>query len=436
VLRREPADPDGIALEGALDALAGDYAKAAPLLESARKANPSSPVANFYLGVVWQATGQTDRARQAFGDCVQENDKFVAAYVHLGQIALESRDARLGASYARKILTVDSGSLDGYLLLAQADMMSGDLRAAGRILAAGEKLPHAPLPLVEVGLRYEVLRGNFTAADTAFRRALAGTSDPARLAASYAAALSAKGQTIRAIRTVEAALAVRPHDAPLHLLLARLDDRAGRLRRAQREAHLAISSPAAEGLARDLLGEIDEQEGHAKDAAAEYAAAIRARPHDPSGYLLAGDLLMRQDRYREADREFSAARIVSPGSDPVKLALAYCWAQLGANLDQALGLAQQLKSRYPENPEVADTLGWIYFRKGIYPLAVEQLQFAARRAPANAVIEFHLGVALVADGDAAAGKAALLRALWLHLPARESSAARAALGESRQAANR
>ena len=433
VLRRDPADPDGIALEGALDALAGDNAKAEPLLESARKANPSSLVANYYLGLVWQATGQTDRARQAFGDCVQENGKFVAAYVHLGQIALESGDAKLGASYARKILAVDSGSLDGYLLLAQADMMSGDLAGAGRILSAGEKLPHPPLPLVEVALRYDVLRRNFTAADAAFRRELAATSDPAPLAASYAAALAASGQPNRAIRPVETAIAARPRDASLHLLLARLDYQTGHLAGAQREARVALSGGATAGLARELLGEIAGREGHAKEAADEYGAAIRAMPGDPSGYLLAGDMMMRQGRYREAEREFGAARIVSPGSDPVNLALAYCWAQLGANLDQALGLAQQLKSRYPENPQVADTLGWIYFRKGIYPLAIEQLQFAARRAPADAAIEFHLGLALVADGDRAAGKAALLRALKLHLTARESAAARGALGESRQA---
>ena len=436
VLRRDPNDPDGIAIQGALDAIRGNYAQAAPLLESARKANPSSLVANFYLGVVWQATGQTDRAKQAFGDCVQENGKFIQAYVHLGQIALESHDARLGASYARKIFSINPGSLDGDLLLAQADMMSGELASAGRILAAGEKLRHPPQALNEVALRYDVLRKDFPAADAAFRRALAQSPDPASLAAWYASTLAAGGHTARAIRPVQAALAAAPHDASLLLLLARLDYNAGHLSRAQSEARLALAQNAAQAPAHELLGEIDERDGRQTQAAAEYAAAIRANPRDAGGYLLAGDLLMRQGRYAEAERDFSAARVASPGSGPVNLALAHCWAERGTNLDRALGLAQQLKSRYPENPQVADTLGWIYFRKGIYPLALEQLQFAAHLLPASAAVEFHLGMALLAAGQRLEGRAALDRAISRKLSARDAAVARAALGTTKQAENR
>jgi Flp pilus assembly protein TadD len=69
----------------------------------------------------------------------------------------------------------------------------------------------------------------------------------------------------------------------------------------------------------------------------------------------------------------------------------------GGNLDVALSMAQLARKELPDSPGVADTLGWIYFRKGVYPLAVSTLQEALKlqdrnRMPDNPDIHFHLGM--------------------------------------------
>jgi tetratricopeptide (TPR) repeat protein len=56
--------------------------------------------------------------------------------------------------------------------------------------------------------------------------------------------------------------------------------------------------------------------------------------------------------------------------------------------DEVLRLGQRALELAPENPGIQDTLGWIYYRKGIYGLAAEHLKTAAKRDP-TALREFH-----------------------------------------------
>ncbi|MDE3135011.1 MAG: tetratricopeptide repeat protein [Acidobacteriota bacterium] len=435
VLLRDPSDPDARALLGALEYLQGDYSQAGATLEAALKENPGSILANFYLGLTWLATGQTDRAKGAFGECVEANGKFLGAYVRLGQIALDSGDWRLGAEYARKVLAINPGAVDGYLLLAQADVMHGDLNGAGQIIDVGEKIENEPRAFREVAVRYDIARKNFPAADREFSQVMDGAPDPAPLVEWYASALASAGQVPRAIASVQESLASSPTNPALLELLARLYFNTGQYAKAEASVRQSLAESPIRSTAHELLGEILERRGENDRAASEYAAAIQNDPASVAGYLLAGNMAMREGRYEQAESYFDSGRLASPNSDAIKLALARCWAERGANLDQALALAQALKSRFPENPQVADTLGWIYHEKGIHPLAVEQLESAAHALPRDGLVEYHLGMELLATGRKRTARERLALALNLGLTASEKAAALKALPSMEDAQN-
>ena len=54
-------------------------------------------------------------------------------------------------------------------------------------------------------------------------------------------------------------------------------------------------------------------------------------------------------------------------------------------------LARKAKEQVPESPEMLDTLGWLYYRKGLYDLAAKELEQALAKADWPA-IQFHLGL--------------------------------------------
>jgi Flp pilus assembly protein TadD len=55
----------------------------------------------------------------------------------------------------------------------------------------------------------------------------------------------------------------------------------------------------------------------------------------------------------------------------------------------------------PENPSIADTLGWILLQKGNIPEALDLLRNAHEGSPGNPEVTYHYGAALARNGDTA-----------------------------------
>jgi tetratricopeptide (TPR) repeat protein len=96
-------------------------------------------------------------------------------------------------------------------------------------------------------------------------------------------------------------------------------------------------------------------------------------------------------------------------------------------LDKAHDLAQKARQLAPTNPQNADTLGWILYKKRQYSWALSLLQEAADKMPAEAEIQYHLGLIHYMMGVEAPARDSLQRALQLDATAGWAPAARQAL---------
>ena len=109
--------------------------------------------------------------------------------------------------------------------------------------------------------------------------------------------------------------------------------------------------------------------------------------------------------------------------------LAWNYAEYGSNLTTALAYARTAQEAEPNNPEVADTLGWIYFRTKDYIKAVDLLKQSAEKIPDNPVVRYHLGMACYKKGDVPCAKEALQQALRLSREFPEAEEAKQTLVE-------
>ena len=55
----------------------------------------------------------------------------------------------------------------------------------------------------------------------------------------------------------------------------------------------------------------------------------------------------------------------------------------GGDLGEAMRLALVAKEQYPDDPYIADTLGWIHYKRQSYGLALSQFVQAATGLPEN-----------------------------------------------------
>ena len=80
------------------------------------------------------------------------------------------------------------------------------------------------------------------------------------------------------------------------------------------------------------------------------------------------------------------------------------------NPDEALKYAQQAGELAPDNAAVQDTLGWAYYRKGIYDTALRYLKTAVEKE-GTARRKYHLAMAYFKVGDQELGRKTLKAAL-------------------------
>jgi tetratricopeptide (TPR) repeat protein len=71
--------------------------------------------------------------------------------------------------------------------------------------------------------------------------------------------------------------------------------------------------------------------------------------------------------------------------------LGYTYADLGQNLDEAEQLIKTALKYKPDDGYITDSLGWVYFKKGLFKKALAILQKAVNLVPDDPVILEHLG---------------------------------------------
>ena len=93
-------------------------------------------------------------------------------------------------------------------------------------------------------------------------------------------------------------------------------------------------------------------------------------------------------------------------------------------------MTQRAVRAEPTNPSFLDSLGWVYFRLGKLKEAERYLSDAARRNPASATIQEHIGDLFQQLGNAEKAKAAWQKALSLATEPADSTRIKAKLNTS------
>ena len=93
--------------------------------------------------------------------------------------------------------------------------------------------------------------------------------------------------------------------------------------------------------------------------------------------------------------------------------LAYILSENEGDLERALQLAEAARAAAPEDPRIADTLGWILYKRGDHQRAVGLLKESVTKLPENAEVQYHLGMTHYQLTDHQSARVALNKALDL-----------------------
>ena len=166
--------------------------------------------------------------------------------------------------------------------------------------------------------------------------------------------------------------------------------------------------PPYYALARIYLA--DKQQQKAID---QYTEILEKNPKQAGPHMLLGTIYDLQKQYDMSEKHYRAALDINPQFAPAANNLAYLIASREGDIDEALKFAQVANEKLPDDPSVMDTLGWIYYKKGLYGNAIQELSDSLEKVPDNPIVHYHLGAALFQYGDKAQAKSVLEKALSL-----------------------
>ena len=126
--------------------------------------------------------------------------------------------------------------------------------------------------------------------------------------------------------------------------------------------------------------------------------------------------------------EYQRVLTLNPGAVAAANNLAWIYVAGNRKLDEALQLAQGVYQQLPDDPNVNDTLGWVYYQKKMAGQAIPYLETSVRKVPNEPTFQFHLGMASVQSGNWEVARRALKQALALKPDFEGAAEARKALG--------
>jgi tetratricopeptide (TPR) repeat protein len=140
-----------------------------------------------------------------------------------------------------------------------------------------------------------------------------------------------------------------------------------------------------------MLASLDYNEDKLAEARSGLLSLLSRDPGNADAQMLLGEVEEATGNNAAAIEHYRKVIEADQRSAGALNNLAYTMSSNPTQLDEALKYAQRAKELVPESSQIQDTLGWIYYRKGMYQLAARELGAALARETRPS-IQFHLGL--------------------------------------------
>ena len=432
----------------------GDLKAAMEDLKEVLRQEPNSKSGLYFMAQANFALGLMDQARVFLGDVIRNYPDYLPPKLMEVQISLASGDPRSALRLASELLDRLSKTPPDR---ENTPQLLKEVKTKA-LLTRGAA--HAQLQNIQAAREDFMAARELSPSDTDVYNNLAvvalGENKPDEAAGFYENTLSIdstnfvalsgfvnlysrQGQLDKAHARVDRVLSSHPNNASLHYLKAQIYGFEKNANAAEAELRKAVELDSNYLNAYYALAALFINTSQVDRAIAEYRKILERRPDTSAAYTLIGMLEDSRQNYDAAADNYRKALDLDQNSAIAGNNLAWLYAvQNKGNLDEAVRLAQEVVQKSPNVPGFVDTLGWIYYKKGLYSAAVEQLQkavdlddAAAKKAGTipSPTYPYHLGMALKEKGDKDGARRQLEAALRLaeKLPFQDKDEARKAL---------
>ena len=147
------------------------------------------------------------------------------------------------------------------------------------------------------------------------------------------------------------------------------------------------------------MGSLYEQQEDYARAESLIKQAIELKPDNAAYYFRLGVVYDKENNKEASMKAMRKVIELNPKHANALNYLGYTYADLGQNLDEAERLIKEAMKYKPDDGYITDSLGWVYYKKGLYEEALLYLKKAVQLVPDDPIILEHLGDAYMKLND-------------------------------------
>ncbi len=417
VLAEEPSNAGALFVIAKLHLADKRPEDAIQALRAAIDVKPGWPEAHFLLGTALAAAGERTAARTELARALELDQSLHEARRVLADVHAALGEHEYAIEEGRRYLQANPDSASTRVRVAQSLMILGQFdEALAEVQAIDESQRN-------VQINYAIGRVYLAKHDDANARkyllaALEEMPTHAEILGSLLILDTAAGRVEESAARIQAALEASPNDANLERVAGLLALQQGNFGAAEDAFKRALELGPNDIQNYRHLAEFYVKTGRTQETIDVYEKALEVEPNQPQVHHLLGVLYEYGGQRELAIEHYEQAIKWAPAQAQSKNNLAYIYAEMGENLDRALDLAQEAKAQLPDDPNAADTLGWVLYRRGVPTAAIAYLKEAEAGIQSDdsnlGLVRHHLALAYEASGDKERARAAADRAVAAH----------------------
>lgn len=406
-LKKNPKDSEALMQRAGLLLGDGHVEEAAEDLKSALQFRPDWGEAHVAMAKVYAAQNRTLSERRELNEALRIKPALLDARIALVRSLMQSNNQEAALDLLNAAPPEQKNSLTVAIERNWVLLATGKARELRAELDRELRVRRVPdLLLQDAWLRLDL--GDSAGARAAAENVL--QIRPENLPALRIAAESyrVQKQDGKGEEVLRSAAASHPGSAQLENLLGEWYETEHNPAGARKAFEAAVqanpnSVPPAISLAR-----MDAAEGRSAAARERLLGIVSQEPGNATAWLMLGGVALDAGDVQGAAGYYRKVLNIDDSNVMALNNLAYI--MVNSNADEALQLASRAGELAPDNPSVQDTLGWIYYRRGMFRAAVQHLEVAVRneQTPRR---EFHLGLSYLKCGEHERGEKALQAAL-------------------------
>jgi tetratricopeptide (TPR) repeat protein len=430
IRKQEPTDEAAQGVQASLLLASGQpeaVKEAVSHFQGLVKRSPENVIWRFNLGRALAAQQDSAGAKREFLEAIKRKPNFLPPRVALAQQSQAEGDYQNALRYANEILAIDPDRPAIRLIRAISLVNTGnDAQALDELTKLQQTFPD------EVQFQSAVLdlkQKRFKQAEDLFQKLLQKNPGNPQAISGLVKAEAAQNQIDKALPLLQHELEKAPSSERLRLLLADAEVAAGRFDPAIEEYQRLLVMQPHSAQYHLSLGRAYQLKGDVRKAIPELREAGRLAPEDPLPPSILAHTMIASGQTSQATNSLRYALKLRPQNAALMNDLAYLIVESGGDLDEALALAQKALQADPKEPEMADTLAWIYFQKNQNDSSLQILRGLVAKYPDRANFRYHLAMALARAGDKASAKREFQTALAMNPPAELRSQIEGALAK-------